>query len=145
MAQAQVDNVLPAHEFMVWHKKESLFIEGHCFTFNKTHTKKNGEQVSYLYSCRRREFDCRKSRQAIRTEDDQFTLVGYSGQHHTYCVPNVTYLSVLKVKKVIKLRILSDPTLKQSEVYLAVRRFLNTLELEILRHQNNQRIIGMAL
>ena len=40
MAQAQI--AFPEHEFMVWHKQESLFIEGHCLTFNKTNTKNNG-------------------------------------------------------------------------------------------------------
>ena len=117
MAQAQVD-LFPEHEFLKWHKNESLFIEGHCLTFNKTHTRKDGLVVSYFYCTNKRAFKCRKSAQAIRQDNNIFLLLGYTGQHCGQCIPNSAYLGVRKVRGAIRDRVLADPTVKPTEVYL---------------------------
>ena len=121
MAQAQVDEIqtLPDHEFMVWHKRESLFIDGHCLIFNKKHVKKNGEESSYFYCCQKIRLGCRKSARAMQGEDGAYILVSYTGQHSTDCIPNSAYLAVRKVRTEIKRRVLEDPTLKPSTVYIS--------------------------
>ena len=121
MAQAQLDVVsgYPEHEFMVWHKRECCFIEGHCLTFNKNHTKNDGTEVTYFYCNRRTELGCKKSVRAVKGDDDKFTLIGYSGQHHQDCIPNAAYLAVKKVRAAIMARVLADPTEKPTSVYVS--------------------------
>ena len=117
MAQPDVP-VFPEHEFVVWLRRECLFIEGHCLILNKVHKKKNDGVVSYYFYCQRRSvLGCRKSGIAIKKEDGTYMLVKYSGLHCPDCVPSSAYLAVRKVRAAIKARVLADPTEKASQAY----------------------------
>ena len=119
MAQAQMEICFPDHEFLFWHKHDSLFIEGHCMTLNKTQIRKaDNTKVSYFYCQRRQQLGCRKSARDVKGDDGLFHLIGYSGLHCEDCVPSSSYFAVRKIRKAIRERILADPTEKASKLYL---------------------------
>ena len=142
MAQAQLtEDDFPCNEFVMWHKRECLFIEGHCLILNKIHKKKNdGIETSYFYCQRRVELGCRKSARAVRGEGGKYQLVGYSGLHCPDCVPSSAYLAVRKVRAAIKARVLADPTERAGRVYASevnkVRDELGKLVSNITREIN---------
>ena len=74
-------------------------------------------KVEYFYCNRRGQLKCKKAAKAVKGDDGEYTLVGYSGLHSTLCVPNPACLAVKEVRDTIKARVLADPTLKPSKLY----------------------------
>ena len=116
MAQVQLPE-FPDHEFVLWNKRQTLFIEGHVLSFNKTHKKNDGLHIHYFYCNKRADLGCKKSARAIREDNGDFTLLGYNGRHATECIPNPAYLAVRKVRTAIKVKILADPTERPTLLY----------------------------
>ena len=51
------------------------------------------------------------------SDEPEFLLAKYNGNHSESCIPNSAQLEVKAVKAAIKKTILSDPTLKPTVVY----------------------------
>ena len=103
---------------LFWLKHPTLFIEGYRLVWNKKFLKADGDELHYFYCCNNGRFKCKKSAKALKNDEGDFIMYGYSGQHSEECRPSSAILHVKKIRDAIKERILADPTLKPVAVYV---------------------------